>query len=576
MIIDMLNTKLIRFEYWINDERHQITCNSSFSNNHFEMVENFENEAGISRLKLIIKPLIELRIHSLSIAIKHIFNKEEMIFVNGYQSWTDSREYFIDEKMNSLSKLATPLLNKYQFDKYGDYSFKKYATRKGDFHGYTYGYIRLNKQFSFIGSLSEKNGFTIINTSAKQNTITIEKECKNLSINSAYEAFNLIVLEGNESFVFDTYFKTMKISKPQALPMTGWTSWYNYYQNINEELMLKNLNALKDKHKNIDIFQIDDGYQTFVGDWLDIDYAKFPRGMEYVAQNIHKKGYKAGIWLAPFVCETNSRIFRDHQDWILRDANNQFVLAGSNWSRFYALNLELSEVRNYIKHVFFTVLNDWGYDLVKLDFLYAVCLIPSKYKTRGQIMCEAMEFIRECVGDKLILGCGVPLGPTFGIVDYCRIGCDVGLDWDDKPFMRLLHRERVSTLNAIGNSISRRQLNGRAFINDPDVFFLREDNIKLTQTQKETVAFVNKIFGSLIFTSDDITKYSSAQNELFDTIMAIDSYKINEVIPYKNGLVEVNYTQDNNQFNAVINLSNREISGIIPYKTKISKILEVE
>lgn len=574
MIIDMLNTRLIKFEYWVDDKKHKITCVGSYSNNHFELVESMVNETSISRLIIVIKPLVEIRIHSLSIEMKRQFNKEEMIFVNGYQSWTDSCEYFTDDKMKRLSNLAKPLLNKYQFDKYGDYTFKKYSSHKGDFHGYTYGYIRSNNQFSLIGSLTEKNGFTIINTSTNQNTLTIEKECKGLYIKSAYEAFDLIFVDGNESYVFDTYFEVMKIPKPDAQPMTGWTSWYNYYQNINENLMLKNLNALKDNHKHIDIFQIDDGYQTYVGDWLDIDYSKFPRGMEYVAQNIHKKGYKAGIWLAPFVCETNSRIFREHQDWIVRDSKNQLVLAGSNWSQFYALNFEMKEVRNYIKHVFSTVLSDWGYDLVKLDFLYAVCLIPSKHKTRGQIMCEAMEFLRECVGDKLILGCGVPLGPSFGQVDYCRIGCDVGLDWDDKPFMRLLHRERVSTLNAIVNSISRRHLNGRAFINDPDVFFLRENNIKLTQTQKETVAFVNKLFGSLIFTSDDITQYSIVQNQLFDTIMTIDNSKINEVTRKRNGLVMISYTQDGNQFNAIINLSNKEISKIEPYNTKITRILE--
>ena len=144
------------------------------------------------------------------------------------------------------------------------------------------------------------------------------------------------------------------------------------------------------------------------------------------------------------------------------------------------MNLELPEVKAYIKHVFDVVLNEWNYDLVKLDFLYAVCMHPTKNKTRGQIMCEAMDFLRECVGDKLILACGVPLGPSFGKVDYCRIGCDVGLDWNDKAYMRLFHRERVSTLNALGNAVGRRQLNGRAFINDPDVFFFREDNIQTT------------------------------------------------------------------------------------------------
>ena len=89
------------------------------------------------------------------------------------------------------------------------------------------------------------------------------------------------------------------------------------------------------------------------------------------------------------------------------------------------------------------MLDVWGFDLVKLDFLYAVCMLPTEYKTRGQIMCEAMDFLREVIGDKLILGCGVPLGPAFGKVDYCRIGPDVGLNWDGAPKEKLLHRERV-------------------------------------------------------------------------------------------------------------------------------------
>ena len=57
-------------------------------------------------------------------------------------------------------------------------------------------------------------------------------------------------------------------------------------------------------------------------------------------------------------------------------------------------------------------------------------------------MADAMDFLRECAGDAMILGCGVPLASAFGKVEYCRIGCDVSLDWNDKPHMRLMHRER--------------------------------------------------------------------------------------------------------------------------------------
>ena len=156
----------------------------------------------------------------------------------------------------------------------------------------------------------------------------------------------------------------------------------------------------------------------------------------------------------------------------------------------------------------------WGFDLVKLDFLYGACMQPTPYKTRGQLMCEAMDFLRELVGDKLILGCGVPLGPAFGKVDYCRIGPDVGLDWDGSPKEKLLHRERVSTKNTIGNTIYRRQLNGRAFWNDPDVYLLRDDNIKLSAKQKALLAQVNGLFGGLLFTSDDVGNYDAEKRKL--------------------------------------------------------------
>jgi alpha-galactosidase len=45
----------------------------------------------------------------------------------------------------------------------------------------------------------------------------------------------------------------------------------------------------------------------------------------------------------------------------------------------------------------------------------------------------------------------------------------------------MTHRERVSTKNSIDDTTFRRQLNGRAFMNDPDVFFLRDENCKLTE-----------------------------------------------------------------------------------------------
>jgi alpha-galactosidase len=130
-----------------------------------------------------------------------------------------------------------------------------------------------------------------------------------------------------------------------------------------------------------------------------------------------------------------------------------------------------------------------------------------------------MELLRELCGDKLILGCGVPLMPAFGLVDYCRVSCDVSLDWDNSWIMRQTHRERVSTRQAIGSSILRRQLNGRAFISDPDVFFLRENNVKLSGKEKRKLALICSLFGGVLLCSDNMAEYSAEAKALYGQML---------------------------------------------------------
>ena len=257
-----------------------------------------------------------------------------------------------------------------------------------------------------------------------------------------------------------------------------------------------------------------------MGDWLEPDAVKFPSDMKEIVDNIHSCGFLAGLWLAPFVCEKNSAIFREHPDWMFK-VNGQPWKCGSNWSGFYALDIDNPEVQDYLHTVFDRVLNRWGYDLVKLDFLYGAAPFGTKTESRAGRMIRAMELLRQWCGDKLILGCGVPVMPAFGLVDYCRVSCDVGLDWDDKWFMRLMHRERVSTKQAIENTVFRRQLNNRAYLSDPDVFFLRDENIRLTHEQKIKLAQVNALLGGVLLTSDDPSKYSPEVVKQYKDLFAL-------------------------------------------------------
>ena len=220
------------------------------------------------------------------------------------------------------------------------------------------------------------------------------------------------------------------------------------------------------------------------------------------------------------MAQRSSHLFREHPDWFLQRSGRPW-LAGIGWGGFYALDIDKPQVIEYLEQVFHRVLDEWGYDLVKLDFLYAAAPFGGEAESRAGRMIRAMELLRRLCGEKLMLGCGVPLMPAFGLADYCRVGCDVSLDWDNTALMRRTNRERPSTRQAIRDTIFRRQLNGRAFLSDPDVFFLREENLKLNEKQKRTLAAVNALFGGVLLHSDDMSRWSREAEDFYQKLLLL-------------------------------------------------------
>jgi Alpha-galactosidase len=537
-----------RLVYTVKNARK--VCNFQGDTDDGEVKIRFTDLAvrGGHRIRLKITPKTHIKIDKLWLDTDIHLSGDNTIFLNGYQTWTESREFQPGERIPGLNKMARPLLSMY-----GDYGF--YRLHRSFMQSWTYTYVRDDRGICFAGSLAEKSGYTIFEYYQKK-YLRVVKDCKGLQIEDTYDAFDLYVAVGEEDEIFDNYFAMMNISKSGTGPYTGWTSWYNYYTQISEAIILDNLAAFRSQDIPIDIFQIDDGYQNAVGDWLLIN-DKFPGGMAHIATEIKKGGYKAGLWLAPFVCEKRSEIFKNHPDWVVTKAGYN-----PGWSGyFYALDFYNPGFRAYLSEVFKVVLEEWHYDLVKLDFLYAVALQTRTDKTRGQMMHEAMTFLRDLAGDKLILGCGVPLGSAFGLVDYCRIGSDVALMWEDRLLQRIHYRERVSTINSLTSTIGRRHLNGRAFYNDPDVFILRSNNNQLTQEQRQTLFLLNNIFGSLLFTSDNIGEYSAEELAMYKTIFPPSPKKIERVFvdgKFPGSLMQTYFSIADRRYLAISNLSEKE------------------
>ena len=452
---------------------------------------------------------------------RYDYCEDDKIYVNGYQSWTDSFEYGITDKMYAPAPLmkaflAGPLGRATGISNAGDLPILKFKNAPGKFYGFSYSYVRRGNAIDLIGSLSERTGYTVIEFDVKQNEITVWKDLEGKEFSAGESALaDLGFFSGEYGDAFDAYFNAMNIAPFNRKLLTGYTTWYNYYNNIDSEIVSRDLQAIGRLPQKVDIFQIDDGYQRAVGDWLNTDKAKFAEGMKPVAQSIHAKGMLAGIWLAPFAVTKKSFIYKEHRDWLVRNRKGKLVKAGANWGGFYSLDIYNPEARLYVEKVFDTVLSDWGYDLVKLDFLYCACIEPIHGKSRGEIMCDAMDLLRKCCKDKLILGCGVPLAPAFGKVDYCRIGPDISLEWGKKKYDS---REGVSVVHAMLNSVFRRHLDGRAFGNDPDVFLLRDNNIRLSREQKKTLAECNKLTGKVLFTSDNVDEYDEEKKKIISKV----------------------------------------------------------
>ena len=89
-------------------------------------------------------------------------------------------------------------------------------------------------------------------------------------------------------------------------PPMGWSSWNQFGDKINEQLIIETIDAL-DRSGLRDVgfkyVNLDDGWQRYKGRRknkpLEYDPVKFPRGIKAVADYAHSKGFKLGIYSGP-------------------------------------------------------------------------------------------------------------------------------------------------------------------------------------------------------------------------------------------------------------------------------------
>lgn len=479
--------------------------------------------------RVTITALRDITLDSAVIPVEFKKSRKSSVFVNGYQSWTATKEYtpadnfFISEKQRNLDRLPKAVVNGYAFKSYGSQFFHK--ADNSSLLGVDYAYVK-GKEEIFIGNLNYKNAYLLIEIHKTKNRILLlsDVDGRKLKKGESFVVFDFMT-DSSADRGQKEYFSRLTPKSTQKL--FGYTSWYNHYQDIDENKIYTALDAADER---FELFQIDDGFATFVGDWLNVDESKFPNGLKPIVDKVHARGMLAGIWLAPFAAEEKSELFTTRPDLIAKDSQGNFIKAGSNWSGFYPLDLNNPDSVDYVRKVLRHYV-ELGFDFFKLDFLYATNLKPLYGKTRSETAEFAYSILCEELKDKKILGCGATLSNGFEKFDFMRIGPDVSLKFDDVWYMKFMHSERISTKTTLQNTIYRSAMNGKAFLNDPDVILLRDDNIDLTEKQRYALTKINALFGSLLMTSDNPKTYDDKKAGVLSE--ALELFKDAKVLFYE-------------------------------------------
>lgn len=493
-------------------EREWSGYEASWENGQVRLKFQTKFEDNAARHEVQVKGDVELR--SLYLDLDMVYEEADRFLANGFQSWSETFELGPNDRLARLRSPAPKLM-----EQSGDYTFQEYARKPGYFHSHAFTYRRHGDLIDLITGEQipgQPAAYTIFEWKLPEFKLRARWEVAGLELKGETARFAIREQQGS-------YADLLSESTGGENAVTGWTSWYNYYTDIDESIILENVKAFQDRKLPIDIFQIDDGWQPAVGDWLECNQ-KFPKGMRHLSDQIHAAGYKAGLWLAPYIVDPRSEIYAKKRDWLVSYDGEHLVRAGFNpgwggWKNgsYYLLDIYNPEVKDYLQRVMDRVLNEWNFDMVKLDFLFAAALIPRNGKSRAMIMQDGMELLRDWIGDKQILGCGVPLESVKDKVEFCRIGADVGLTWETKSLEMINLRERISTQSSLRSTILRRPMANNYFRNDPDVFILRPENHKLSTIQQETLFIVNIALGELMFTSDNVSSYGPETLRLYQS-----------------------------------------------------------
>jgi alpha-galactosidase len=166
-------------------------------------------------------------------------------------------------------------------------------------------------------------------------------------------------------------------------------SWEGAYFNVNHEVLEQFIEDAADIGAGM--FVLDDGWfgsgedardhdRAGLGDW-ETNLAKFPQTLRPLAQKANKKGLKFGLWFEPEMVNPQSKLYREHPDWVINNPHHNAMV-----ERFQLLlDLGNPEVEAYVFNIldkYLTEIPEIGY--IKWDCNRQITSPGSAYVRKSQ------------------------------------------------------------------------------------------------------------------------------------------------------------------------------------------------
>jgi len=306
---------------------------------------------------------------------------------------------------------------------------------------------------------------------------------------------------------------------------SGWMCWQGDSSEISQEDVIRQLDWIV-RHqefypitpKSIEYIQIGMGWEKRLSS-NEADAKRFSNGMKWLAEQIHQKGLKAGICIIPFCGDESLRIIKEHPEYMLHDSEGNLILVEQeDNSKIAFFDPSHQGTQEYIRNRISQIIDDWGYDLIKVDLLAQAGVLACDssnldtdevvYHDNSLTSVEAyrsainflVEYTETCEQNAILLpycsydgaNIGVFKSNCVSVVHPCKLTSKL---WEDE----------VGAKELIRGWASRLHLHDTIWTNDFGAISLK-DSLPLNEVL--VVVTAAALSGGIVFAGDDLINLS--------------------------------------------------------------------